>query len=107
MIFPSLVAPIFVLSVEAEVGPVPSKTSLRLITSFDRAARLLRQDGRQRLQVGRDLGAESAADLGGMTRTMSSGTPQMAAVELRMANDPCVQVQTVSLPSPLQVAVEA
>ena len=34
VIFPSLVAPIFVLSVVAEVGPVPSNTSLRLITSF-------------------------------------------------------------------------
>ena len=38
---------------------------------------------------------------------MSSGTPQMAAVELRMAKEPCVQVQTVRRPSTDQVAVEA
>ena len=34
VILPSLVAPILVLIVVADVGPVPSNTSLRLITSL-------------------------------------------------------------------------
>ncbi len=47
----------------AEVGPVASKTSLRLIVSLTGLPALLREQRRDRIEVGDGLAAEAAADL--------------------------------------------
>ena len=65
MILPSLVAPIFTVLFEPEVGPVARITSSRVITIFTGRPDFLRQQGRERLEIDDGLAAKAAADLGG------------------------------------------